>query len=83
MFHLLQELFGLALLDDHLDPAFSKPSSPLAVKVPMNITFLGLLADIDEAAGPGQLGPNLLTFRLPWASAWAMPKKATSRPPPS
>jgi hypothetical protein len=45
--------------------------------------LLGVLADVDEAAGAGQAGPKRDTLRLPCTSAWASPRKAMSSPPPS
>jgi len=54
-----------------------------ALKVPTKTTFFAFWLMLMKPPAPASFGPNLLTFRLPCASAWARPRKAMSSPPPS
>ena len=74
-------VFGL-LVDD--EPALARADllAPRAERADED-HLLGVLADVDEAAGAGELGAELADVEVAMRSTWARPRKAASSPPPS
>ena len=64
-------------------PLRTATCKPPALKLPTNTTRRALWLMLMNPPAPASRGPNLLTLRLPCASAWARPRKAMSSPPPS
>ncbi|MCY1526246.1 hypothetical protein D9M68_612550 [compost metagenome] len=54
-----------------------------ALKVPTKTTALAFWLMLMKPPAPARREPKRETLRLPSASAWARPRKAISRPPPS